>query len=112
MTIGVAASGERAAWAVRDAVLGAELLGRGAIGGFAVLAVVDAGGALHYRETQRGGITALDLPPDWQSARLAAAISSGPDRPEPLVQFLPARPAWGWSPAIACPTSRAPTAWR
>ncbi len=30
MTIGVAASGERAAWAVRDAVLGAELLGRGA----------------------------------------------------------------------------------
>ncbi len=88
MTIGVAASGERAAWAVRDAVLGAELLGRGAIGGFAVLAIMDVHGALHYGQTQRGGITALDMPPGWQSARLAAAISSGPDRPEPLVQFL------------------------
>ncbi|MDF2810006.1 MAG: hypothetical protein K0S56_1037 [Microvirga sp.] len=37
MTIGVAASGENAGAAARAAVLGAELLDRGAIGGFAVL---------------------------------------------------------------------------
>ncbi|OZI70823.1 DUF6963 family protein [Bordetella genomosp. 12] len=95
MTIGVAASGERAAWAVRDAVLGAELLGRGAIGGFAVLAILDEQGRVDYRSTQRGGVTALDLPASWQCARVAAAISSGPDRPEPLTQFLAGESALG-----------------
>jgi hypothetical protein len=39
--------------------------------------------------TQRGGIEALELPEDWLTARCATAISSGPDRPEPLEQFLP-----------------------
>jgi hypothetical protein len=70
-------------------VLGAELLGRGAIGGFAVFAILDAQGAVHHRVSQRGGINALDLPPEWLQARHAAVISSGPDRPEPLVQFVP-----------------------
>ncbi|RXN85990.1 hypothetical protein C7R54_19725 [Achromobacter aloeverae] len=73
---------------MHDAVLGAELLGRGAIGGFAVMAVLDATGALQYRVTQRGGVCALEMPASWQSARVAAIISSGPDRPEPLTQFL------------------------
>lgn len=89
MTIGVAASGPNAGAAVRDAVLGAELLGRGAIGGFAVFAVLDEQGRVAHRTTQRGGITALALPDAWLEARYAAAISSGPDRPEPLEQFLP-----------------------
>lgn len=89
MTIGVAASGPNAGAAVRAAVLGAELLGRGAIGGFAVFAMLDENGALHHCVTQRGGITELELPETWLRARIAAAISSGPDRPEPLVQFLP-----------------------
>lgn len=88
MTIGVAAFGDHAGAAVHDAVLGAELLGRGAIGGFAVMAVLDATGALQYRVTQRGGVCALDIPATWRQARVAAMISSGPDRPEPLTQFL------------------------
>ena len=33
-------------------------------------------------------MTALDLPASWRDARVAAVISSGPDRPEPLTQFL------------------------
>lgn len=89
MTIGVAASGPRAGAAVRAAVLGAELLGRGAIGGFAVMAILDAQGELHHRVTQTGGVGQLGIPSAWLDARVAAMISSGPDRPEPLVQFLP-----------------------
>ncbi|MBV7483513.1 hypothetical protein [Bordetella sp. BOR01] len=89
MTIGIAASGPRAGAAVRAAVLGAELLGRGAIGGFAVYAVLDEHGRPHYCTTQRGGIGHAAIPEAWLDASVAAAISSGPDRPEPLVQFLP-----------------------
>src|SRR6218665_763833 len=89
MTIAIAASGSRAGAAVRDAVLGAELLGRGAIGGFAVLALLSGDGQLHHCMTQRGGASCLDMPDAWLAAPTAAAISSGPDRPEPLVQFLP-----------------------
>ncbi|MFC4171365.1 DUF6963 family protein [Microvirga sp. GCM10011540] len=89
MTIGVAATGERAGASVQAAVLGAELLGRGAIGGFTVFAILDAEGHVYHRITQRGGIGVLDLPESWLMARHAAAISSGPDRPEPLTQFLP-----------------------
>jgi len=89
MTLGVAASGENAGAAVQAAVLGAELLGRGAIGGFAVFAILDERGHVQQRATQRGGIGGLELPEDWLRARYAAAISSGPDRPEPLEQFLP-----------------------
>ncbi|WP_414474818.1 DUF6963 family protein [Microvirga sp. M2] len=89
MTLGVAARGENAGAAVQAAILGAELLGRGAIGGFAVFAILDDQGHVQYRTTQRGGIGKLDLPQDWIRARYAAAISSGPDRPEPLEQFLP-----------------------
>lgn len=89
MTIGIAASGPRAGAAVHAAVLGAELLGRGAIGGFAVFAILDEQGEYRYCETQRGGVAALDIPPAWLQARIAAVISSGPDRPEPLAQFLP-----------------------
>ncbi|OZI46738.1 DUF6963 family protein [Bordetella genomosp. 5] len=88
MTIGVAAAGPHAGAAVYDAVLTAELLGRGAIGGFAVLAVLLADGRLEYRTTQREGISSLDLPAAWRDAPYAAVISSGPDRPEPLTQFL------------------------
>ncbi|WP_233233469.1 hypothetical protein [Bordetella sp. LUAb4] len=88
MTIGVAAFGDHAGAAVYEAVLGAELLGRGAIGGFAVMAVLGASGAVQYRVTQRGGVTSLDMPAAWRDARVAAIISSGPDRPEPLTQFL------------------------
>lgn len=89
MTIGVAAYGPNAGAAVRSAVLGAELLGRGAIGGFAVFAVLGDDGKVQHRVTQRGGIGTLDLPESWLHMRRAAVISSGPDRPEPLEQFVP-----------------------
>ncbi|MGE4436943.1 DUF6963 family protein [Achromobacter sp.] len=89
MTIGIAAYGSNAGAAVRAAALGAELLGHGAIGGFAVFAVLDEAGRVHHAACQRGGVTTLDLPPAWLRARHAALIESGPDRPEPLAQFLP-----------------------
>ncbi|MCR4266541.1 hypothetical protein [Nitratireductor sp. ZSWI3] len=92
MTIGIAAYGKRSGAAVVAAVLGAELLGRGAIGGFAVFAVLDPDGTPRYRTTQDGGISALEIPSAWLDAERAAVISSGPDRPEPLTQFLVAGP--------------------
>ena len=107
MTIGVAAAGAQAGAAVFDAVLGAELLGRGAIGGFVVFAVLDEQGRLQYRTTQRGGVTALDLPASWRDARVAAVISSGPDRPG-TPDAIPGRRDPGPSPATACRISRAP----
>jgi len=89
MTIGVAAYGPGAGAAVRTAALAAELLGHGAIGGFAVFGILDADGRVRRAACQRGGVAALDLPADWLDARHAALIESGPDRPEPLAQFLP-----------------------
>src|SRR5690606_34142915 len=46
-------------------------------------------GQLRYAETRNGGSDALYFPPDWLSCERAALISSGPNRPEPLQQFLP-----------------------
>ncbi|MDO5603689.1 MAG: hypothetical protein Q4G25_00875 [Paracoccus sp. (in: a-proteobacteria)] len=89
MTIGIAAFGAQAGRAVAEGLLAAELLGRGAIRGFAVFSILDAEGRHHQRAVQDGGIAALTLPADWMQARHAAVISSGPNRPEPLSQFLP-----------------------
>jgi len=95
MTIGIVASGSRAGAAVRAAVLGAESLSEGAIGGFAVFAVLDVQQQWQYCVTQRGGIRQLDIAPSWLDAPVAAVISSGPDRPEPLVQLLPGQSGVG-----------------
>lgn len=89
MTIGIACWGEHAVAGAMAAVLGAELLGRGDIGGFAVLSVLDADLQFQHVSVQRGGVSELDFPTSWHAARYAAIISSGPDRPVPLVQFLP-----------------------
>ncbi|QYX56357.1 hypothetical protein K1T73_15060 [Roseovarius sp. SCSIO 43702] len=88
MTIGIAAFGEGAARAVREGVRAAEVIGRGDVGGFAVLSVLDRAG--HHRQVscQRGGVRALGPCAGMEEARVAAIISSGPDRPEPLGQFL------------------------
>lgn len=91
MTIGIACHGNNAVEAAISAVLGAELLGRGAIGGFAVLAILDENGAFQHVCVQRGGVSELQVPDQWCLAKTAAIISSGPDRPEPLVQFLPGK---------------------
>jgi len=106
MTIGIVASGSRAGAAVRAAVLGAESLGQGAIGGFAVFAVLDAQRQWHYCVTQRGGIKQLDIALDWLNAPVAAVISSGPDRPEPLVQLLPGQSGVGLVTGHRWPTTR------
>jgi hypothetical protein len=95
MTIGIACVGDDPVAAIVAAVLGAELAGRGAIGGFAVLAALDAAGDFHHTCVQRGGVSALVVAPAWRSAKVAALISSGPDRPEPLIQFLPGKSGHG-----------------
>ena len=69
MTIGIAASGHSAGAAVCDALLGAELLGRGSIKGFAVFTVFDSDGAPQWRTTQDGGLGTLELPDAWASAK-------------------------------------------
>lgn len=91
MTIGIACYGENAVAAAMAAVLGAELIGRGEIGGFAVLAVLDENGMLQHRCVQRNGVSGLQIPESWRTAKTAAIISSGPDRQEPLVQYLPGK---------------------
>lgn len=91
MTIGIVCFGDDPVRAAVRAVLGAELLGRGAIGGFTVLALLDADGIFRHTSVQRGGVSGLDIQPQWHEATIAAIISSGPDRPEPLIQFLPGR---------------------
>lgn len=99
MTIGIAAYGPSAGLAVFAGLRAAELVGRGAIGGFASYAAIDTGGCLHRHRTQRGGTRTLFIegettgtPPSpvVAAAPVAAVISSGPERPEPLEQFLAA----------------------
>lgn len=95
MTIALAAFGTNAGKAVYCGLLAAEILGRGAIGGFVVSSILDGQGAHHQLTCQDGGITALDGVMDHQSAKCAAVISSGPNRPEPLSQFLAGRSGLG-----------------
>lgn len=107
MTIGIATRGPRAGLAAYRALLAAELLGRGEIGGFCVFACRDGVGETRYATTQRGGTSGLTLPDGWAEARHAALISSGPDRPEPLTQFLPGN-AGGLVTGHRLPTSPLP----
>ncbi|MFV0474352.1 MAG: DUF6963 family protein [Pikeienuella sp.] len=94
MTMAIAAFGPGADRAVSDGVLAAELLGRGAIGGFAVLSVLDADRAHFQTACQDGGVAALARPAA-EGVICAAIISSGPNRPEPLSQFLAGRSGLG-----------------
>lgn len=104
MTIGIGAAGPRAGQAVFDALRAVERVASGAIGGFASFVAITADGAMVRAETQRGGTRTLFVeaettgtaPPETVAeAVLAGVISSGPDRPIPLCQFLPADPAVG-----------------
>lgn len=104
MTIGIAAYGPSAGLAVFAGLRAAELIGRGAIGGFVSYAAIDSGGCLRRHQTQRGGTHTLFIegettgtppPAEVATARVAAVISSGPERPEPLAQFLAADAAGG-----------------
>jgi hypothetical protein len=104
VTIGIGAFGPRAGLAVYQALRAAELVGRGAIGGFATYVAITADGRLMRAETQRGGgstlftdgeTTGVEPPEEVANAIAAAVISSGPDRPAPLTQFLPSDGAAG-----------------
>ena len=104
MTIGIAAHGENAGLAVFRALRAVEAVGSGCIGGFASFAAITADGELVRSTTQRGGTSTLfvvdertgtDPPPDVAAAPIAALMSSGPDRPEPLSQFVAAEPGTG-----------------
>ena len=97
MTIGIAASGDNAGLAIFRALRAVESVGSGCIGGFVSFAAISGAGVLVRATTQRGGTSTLfvvnertgtDPPRDIASARVAALMSSGPDRPEPLSQFV------------------------
>lgn len=108
MTIGIATRGARAGLAALRALRAAEALGRGEIGGFAVFVWRGAEGGLHHATTQNGGSRGLALPAGWEEAGHAAIISSGPDRPEPLLQFLPAQAGVGLVTGHRLPASPLP----
>ena len=100
MTIGIAAFGPSAGQAVLAGLNAVESVGIGEIRGFGVFAALCPDGTLVRARTQRGGgpVLLADLGRQGQlsqaeSATVAALISSGPDRPEPLDQFLPGSPA-------------------
>lgn len=104
MTIGIGAFGPNAGLAVFKALRAAEKVGTGAIGGFATFAAITADGRAIFAVTQRGGAataftegetTGVDPRPEFASARVAAVISSGPDRPGDLTKFIPVDPAVG-----------------
>lgn len=104
MTIGIGAFGPNAGLAVFNALRAAEKVGTGAIGGFATFAAITADGRTVFAVTQRGGAataftegetTGVDPWPKFGSARVAAVISSGPDRPGDLTKFIPVDPAVG-----------------
>ena len=104
MTIGIAVAGTNAGLAAFRALEAVERVARGAIGGFVSFVAISQDGRLLRAETQRGGTTTLFVdaettgvppPPDIAEARLAALMSSGPDRPAPLAQFTPGDAAVG-----------------
>lgn len=104
MTIAIGAYGPDAGLAVYRGLEAAERIGRGAIGGFATYAAITEEGELHRHQTQRGGSATLFIegestgvapPKPVAGATAAGVISSGPERPEPLSQFLTADPAGG-----------------
>lgn len=96
MTIGIAAFGAAAGRAVFAGLAAVEAVGAGEIRGFGVFRALGPDGAQIDAETQDGGGLALRAALDRRglltaadAATVAALISSGPDRPAPLTQFLP-----------------------
>lgn len=95
MTIGIAAFGTGAGRAVWAGWAEAEKLGKGDLHGFAVFYALAPDGRAVALECQRGGLETIRAVwvarPElaWMMASpRAAVITSGPDRPEPLSQFL------------------------
>ncbi|MDF1584787.1 DUF6963 family protein [Marinimicrococcus flavescens] len=95
MTMGIGARGPRAGAAICAALAAVERVASGEIGGFAVLAALAGGEEVVRLETQRMGLAGAlaNAYPEtrrrFEAASVAALITSGPDRPVPLAQFLP-----------------------
>ncbi len=115
MTITIAAYGPGAGKAVFAGLRACEKIGRQSIGGFAALRCSSHAGRLFRAGTQRGGSATLFVegersgvePPDEVGEAVAAGlISSGPDRPEPLSQFLLADPEAGIGTGHRLPIAR------
>ena len=98
MTIGMVAIGPAAGAGIIAGLRGVEKIGRGAIGGFVSLAILSDDGRLLRANVQDGGAEALfsnEIPHEIAQAQLAGLISSGPNRPEPLSQFITAKTGVG-----------------
>lgn len=115
MTITIAACGPCAGRAVFEGLRHCERIGRQSIGGFVALAAIGRDGLVLRAETQRGGSGTLFIegelsgaePPDELAEAIAAGlISSGPDRPEPLSQFMPANGKAGLVAGHRLPNAR------
>ena len=103
MTIGIVVAGAGAGLAAFQALRAVERVARGAIGGFVSFVALTENGPIRAL-TQRGGTATLFTdgettgvvpPPPIARAKAAALMSSGPDRPEPLDQFVAVRPGVG-----------------
>jgi hypothetical protein len=94
MTIGIGAFGRKAGAAVLAAWAEAERRATGSLHGFAVFTVLGGDGAPVSLECQRGGLATIREQAEalarMAEAEVAGVITSGPDRPEPLSQFLAA----------------------
>lgn len=104
VAIGIVAKGPKAGEAIFNGLRMVERVSGNCIGGFAVYSVLTQDGKLVSYETQRGGTNTLVtegeetgvLPSkEVLEAPIAGLISGGPDRPEPLSQFLPAKAGVG-----------------
>jgi len=97
MAFGMVAFGNKAGEAIFRGLEYAEKISWNCIGGFTVLAYLDKNGKFKSFETQRGGTrtlftegeeTGVNPPEELSNSRIAGLIAGGPDRLEPLTQFL------------------------
>ncbi|MEM8571066.1 MAG: hypothetical protein AAGG56_09165 [Pseudomonadota bacterium] len=98
MTIGIAAFGPKSAIGILAGLRAVERVSHGAIGGFVSFAAIYAEGTVLRATTQTDGVDAVfpgELPDELAGATLAGLISSGPDRPEPLEDFIAAEAGVG-----------------
>lgn len=104
MTIAIGVAGPKAGLAAFTALKMAERVAQGSIGGFVTFAALSEDGQLLRFDTQRGGAstlftlgeqTGVEPPEEVATAVAAALIASGPNRPEPLSQFVPGDAAVG-----------------
>ncbi|MET4348822.1 hypothetical protein [Bradyrhizobium sp. RT9a] len=104
MTIAIAAFGLNAGLAIFRALRACERVATGSIGGFATFAAITDDGRAIGSVTQRGGAATAFIQgetagvepwPEFAAAKVAAVISSGPDRRGDLTKCIPIDPLVG-----------------